>query len=270
MQENKISTGKDKLLPTYNELHPVTRFIENRIVRQLNNNKQFKSYLNNSKISWTNHIVLVRNIYLTLIGSGFYKKYLSNPENDYDCDRDLIIKIYKYIILNSHELNQLLEELSIFWNDDIEFVTGMIIKTLKNMTDGLSPDFKLFELFKNDEDHEFTKTLFRKTILHHNENKMIIDKFTKNWDIDRIAIMDVLILEMAIVEITGISSIPVKVSFNEYIEIAKYYSTDKSSNFINGILDKIINSLKAKKKIKKRGKGLMEGSKGMNGDDVKQ
>jgi transcription antitermination protein NusB len=259
--ENKISVGKDKLMPTFNDLHPITKFVENRVIKQLIANKQLKTYINNNKISWANHAVLIRRLYKTLIGSNFYKKYQEEPELNYNDDKELIIKVYKFIILNSEELNQLLEDLSIYWNDDIDFVVGMIIKTIKSFDEETGADFPLFELFQNEDDIEFAKTLLRKTILYHNDNKQLIEKYTKNWDVERIASIDIHIIEMAMVEITEISSIPVRVSFNEYIEIAKYYSTDKSSHFINGILDKIISSLKEENKIKKKGRGLMEGKK---------
>jgi len=259
--DNKISVGKDKYLPTQNELFPNTKFIENKVIKQIRDNRQFSTYLRNSKISWTAYPVLIRKLYATIVESGFYKKYLNSTEKSFEEDKELVIKSLKFVIGNSEELYQTLEELSIFWNDDIEYVISIIVKIIKNMEEGTAPEIDFIDPETNSEDMDFAHTLFRKTILGHNENKSLIERFAKNWDVERIASIDILILEMAIVEITEIVSIPVKVSFNEYIEISKFYSTDKSSNFINGILDKIINHLQEENLIKKRGRGLIKGKK---------
>jgi len=255
--DNKISFGKEKMVPSYNDLHPNTKFIDNKFIKQLSENKQFNKYINNTKISWANYPELIKKMYLELIGSNFYNNYLNSTDSSYLEDKDFIIKIYKNVIANSEDLYQTLEEQCIYWNDDIEFVISMIIKTIKNFNEEFNENYQLFDLYKNEEDIEFTKTLFRKTIIHHDENRQLIEKYAKNWDIERIAFVDILIMELALVEITEISSVPIKVSFNEYIEIAKYYSTDKSSNFINGILDKIIKLLKQDNKVKKIGRGLI-------------
>ena len=257
--ENKITIGKEKMIPTFENLNPNTKFVNNKLARQIIENDELNRFVERTNISWNNHPEIIKNIYLALIESPFFKKYLANTEDSYKIDKDLIIKIYKVIISNSEELYDAIEDMSIYWNDDIEFILDMVIKTFKNYKEENDSNYHLFDLYKDDEDINFTKNLFRKTILHHDENKELIDRYAKNWNIERIASIDTLIMELAIVEITEFSSVPINVSFNEYLEISKFYSTDKSSTFINGILDNIIKSLQKDDKIKKIGRGLTEG-----------
>ena len=150
-----------------------------------------------------------------------------------------------------------LEEQSIYWNDDIEFVVSMIVKSLKRFNEYSDSNQSLMPLFKDDEDRDFTKDLFRKALINHDELRGLISEHSKNWDVDRIAFMDVLIMQLAITEFLYFPSIPTKVSMNEYIELSKFYSTEKSRNFINGILDKTLKDLKKEGKIKKLGRGLI-------------
>jgi N utilization substance protein B len=155
------------------------------------------------------------------------------------------------------EFYDVLEEQSIYWNDEVDFIISIVGSLIKkiNPRAGYVP---LPPVYKNEEDEEYTKTLFRKTIVHFDEHKKYIDMFTTNWDVDRIAFFDNLIMAQAITEMTEFPSIPVKVTFNEYLEVAKYYSTRNSSNFVNGVLDKILHTLREENKIQKTGRGLLE------------
>jgi len=153
-------------------------------------------------------------------------------------------------------LYQTLEEQSIFWNDDIEFVLSMLMKNLKSLREG--DKMVLPELFKNEEDSEFAFGLFKKVILYSDRNRALIEKHTQNWDFERLAFMDMIIMQAAITEMTEFPSIPINVTLNEYIDIAKFYSTPKSGHFINGILDKISAELQNAGMIIKRGRGLLE------------
>jgi N utilization substance protein B len=174
-----------------------------------------------------------------------------------DAEKDFLIKVYSEFIAVSEDLYQCLEEQSIYWNDDMELVISDIIKTIKRSNPGklLLPSGN--GVFKNSEDREFALNLFRKTVLHHEKNKALIENQVENWDVDRIALMDILVMELAITEMVVFPEIPVKVTLNEYIELSKWYSSNKSGNFINGILDKITFKLKESKEIVKRGKGLV-------------
>ncbi len=253
--ESKIDIARQKKIPTYEDLNPNMRFVNNKVVTQIAENPRFIRYTNNKKFSWTNHPELIRSLYKEIIKSDEYKQYMNREEDSYKSDKEIIINIYENHIANSELLYQILEEQSIYWNDDIEFVISMIIKTISGFKQNGS--VKLQELYKNDDDISFVKTIFRKTIINHEQNIELIEKYIKNWDIDRIAFLDLLLIEMAITEICEIPTVPVKVSFNEYIEISKFYSTPKSRIFINGILDKIINKLKEDNKITKKGRGLI-------------
>jgi transcription antitermination protein NusB len=253
----KIEANRQKLVPAYEDLHPNTRFADNRLIHQLESHEGMKHYLLENKLSWVNHPEMVKNLFLKLQASEFYTGYMEGPDGGYEADRELVIGFYSEILTSSEELFQLIEEQSIYWNDDIEFVLNMIVKSLKRFKPGSPEKIKLMDLFRNSEDRDFARDLFRKTILSHDDTHKLIHQFTTNWELERIAFMDILIMSMAINEMTHFNNIPVKVTLNEYIEIAKYYSTEKSSQFINGVLDKIIVYLKEEKKIQKTGRGLI-------------
>lgn len=256
--EDKINLARQKRIPTPSDLNPNTKFIDNKIINLLEKNKSINSYILNNKISWTENPELVKQLYNNIIQSSIYETYMSDEQTGYKNDKQFIINIFANIIVNSEFISQIIEEKSIYWNDDIELVVSMIIKTISGFKESDDEYKSLMSLFRNEDDKDFVKNLFRKTILNHETNKTIIGEFTKNWDFERIAFMDKLIMETAITEIVEFPSIPIKVSLNEYIEISKFYSTEKSNIFINGVLDKIINKLQEENKVVKTGRGLMQ------------
>lgn len=255
--ENRIELAKQKKIPTYEDLNPNTKFIDNRLVQRLSANEDLKKYLNDNKLSWVNHPELIKNIYTKIRESEEFERYMNSGVNGFNEDKKFITDIYAKIIATNEDLYQVLEEQSIFWNDDIEFVLGMVLKTFRTFKAKSVGEESLMPLFKNDEDKEFVKRLFRKALLNHKENEELISKFIKNWDVERVAFMDIVVMSIAISEMIEFNDIPVKVSLDEYIEIAKFYSTEKSNVFINGILDKLVNHLKEEGKIKKTGRGLI-------------
>jgi len=202
---------------------------------------------------------LVKKIYQVMIESDVYKNYLADKVNDFHCDRKFFEDFYAEVLLSSEFIYNEFEEQSIYWNDDLDFVVSMVIKTLKKFKEESTIDDHLSSLYKDDEDKEFTVKLFRRTLARSEENRKTIETYTKNWDVDRVATMDILIMELALTELTEFPSVPVKVSLNEYIELAKYYSTQRSSIFINGVLDRITKDFKEQGKIVKAGRGLIEG-----------
>lgn len=256
--EQRMDIARNKNFPTYEDLHPNTRFIDNKVYHQLLENDKLNSYLLNQKLSWVNDEDLIRNLFNDLKDSPAYQKYMSLPTASYKDDMALIIFMISELFAHSENLLTNLEEKSIYWNDDAEFMLGMLIKTLQGFKESAKGGGPLLPLFKNDEDLDFVKQLYRKVLLSKTENEALIHQFASNWELERIAFMDILIINMAIAEVLNFPGIPVKVTLNEYIEIAKEYSTDKSSVFINGVLDKIVNHLKDSKKVKKAGRGLME------------
>jgi len=253
----RIDIAKQKRIPTYEDLNPNTKFVDNRLVKFLEKNEGLTRYLNNQKLSWVNYPELIKNLYNEIKDSEIYANYMNSNVNGFNDDKKFISEIYSKIIIAYEPLYQNLEEQSIFWNDDVEFVISMIVKTFKSLKVSDSEDVSLMPLFKNEEDKDFTKKLFRKAVLNHKENESLISGFIKNWDVERVAFMDIMIMSLALTEITEFAEIPVKVSLDEYIEIAKFYSTEKSNVFINGVLDKIVEHLKSEGKIKKTGRGLI-------------
>jgi len=253
----RIELAQKKLKPSAEDLRPNRRFIDNKLIHLLRDNIALQKFLNEKKLSWVNYPEIIKNIYLQLKESDFYKTYMEKENSGFKEDKQLVNKLVTHIFLTSDELVQNLEEQSIFWNDDIDFVAGMLLKTLKSFKVEKGEENELMKLFKNEEDVEFTKNLFRKSILHYQEYEKLIASFVENWDIERIAFSDVLLMVMAVTEVVEFESIPVKVTLDEYIEVAKYYSTQKSSVFINGILDKAMSKLKEEGKVKKVGRGLM-------------
>lgn len=255
--EDKINLGKNKYRPSDAELKPITRFVNNKVVVQLEFNKQLKKFLNDYKFSWVNYPELIKKLFHQISESKEYVKYINGKEPGYKEDKQIIIDIFTNQLAESEELFSSLEEQSIYWNDDVEFIISMINKTIGSFKENQNDTIPLASLYKSKDDIGFVQTLFRKSIINHEDNQALISKYTKNWEIERIAYMDTLLMEMAIVEAIEMDFIPIRVTLNEYIEISKFYSTEKSSVFINGILDKIFNQLKADNKIVKMGRGLV-------------
>ncbi len=257
LASEKIEHSLRKKVPAPEDLNPNRRFIDNRVISQLRSNLSFKKYISVSKLSWINYLHIPRLFYGKMTSWETYLEYMNSGENDYQSDKRFIIKLITELFSNSEELLNCLEEQSIYWNDDMEFVLVMVEKTLKKFKSGPGDKIQLMPLFKNEEDEEFVKLLFRKTILNTKKCSELIDRNTTNWEVERIALMDILVMELAITEVLEFPEIPVKVTLNEYIEIAKYYCTSKSSTFVNGILDNIIKELREKKQFSKSGRGLM-------------
>lgn len=255
--DSRIELARKKKMPTYEDLNPNTKFIDNKLVKQLIDNLDLKKYLNEQKLSWANYPELIKNLYSEIRKAELYQSYMSSNTKGFNEDKKFITDIYSKIIVNHEPLFQNLEEQSIFWNDDVEFVIGMIIKSFRSFKATSDENVGLMPLYKNDEDKDFVKRLYRKAILNHKEYEDLISKFIKNWDVERVAFMDIVVMSLAIAEMVEFPEIPVKVSLDEYIEIAKFYSTQKSNVFINGILDKLVDHLKKEGKIKKMGRGLI-------------
>lgn len=256
--EGKIESRKLKKLPTKEDLNPNLKFINNRIINRINKDKSIINYLAQNKLGWNNHPDLIRKIYQQLVESDLYLDYINSAADGFISDRRFCEDLYSTFLINCEPLQNELEERSIYWNDDLDFVISMIIKTLKKFKSEEDENDYIMPMYKDEEDREFTVKLLRKVINNNQENRKIIENYTKNWDVDRVAVMDVLIMELAITELTDFPSIPVKVTLNEYIELAKYYSTNRSSTFINGVLDRITKDFQEEGKIKKSGRGLME------------
>ena len=249
--ERKQSAAKNKLLPTEEELHPNTKFVDNRFIAQLEVNKQLLEFSETQKKTWENESEFVKRLCEVIMNSDIYKEYMECATSSYEEDRELWRKIYKRIIFNNYELDQVLEDQSLYWNDDKEIVDTFVLKTIKRFEEENGADQPLLPEFKDDEDQDFARRLFRRSILNAEYYRHLISENTRNWDLDRVALMDIIIMQIALAEILSFPNIPINVTFNEYVEIAKLYSTPKSGSFINGTLDGIVKALKEENKLTK-------------------
>ena len=246
---DKIETRRNKLRPTAEDLNPNTRFIDNAFVAQLSTNTIFVSHVNKQKLSWIDQADIVKNLYEEIIGSEVYAEYMADETVDYEADKNLWRKIFKKIILQSQDLDDSIEDQSIYWVDDVELVVSFILKTIKRFDQEKGEEQELLPMFKDEEDAEFATKLIRTVLSKGLELRTMIEKNAKNWELDRIAFMDIVIMEVALAELLEFPTIPVNVTLNEYIEIAKNYSTDRSGTFINGVLDNIVGQLKKENKL---------------------
>ena len=246
---NKIDARKNKLRPSDDDLNPNTRFVDNSFVTQLSKNVQLQNYIKENKISWDNNQDTVKTVYELVAASDSYVEYMSAEKADYAADKDIWRKIYKKIILQSEEFSDSIEDQSIYWTDDLEIVISFIIKTIKKFDLVNGVDQPLLPMFKDEEDAEFAGKLLKNSLEKEKEYRKMIDSHTNNWELDRIAFMDIIIMQTALAEIMTFPTIPVNVTLNEYIEISKNYSTDRSATFINGVLDNIVKELKAENKL---------------------
>ncbi len=257
----RIEDGKLKLLPTYEDLHPNTKFIDNLLIGKILMNRDYQRQEDKLKISWKEQEEMLRRIYNGFRAGEEYRAYMAVDGSDFVRDKDIVIALFKNYIAPDVILQSYYEEENIYWANDYPVVNLFVLKCLKAIGDdwdesALLPDFSEEQGF--DESLDFALELYRSTIRKGPEYEKMISAKTLNWDMDRIAHVDMILLKMAVAEILEFSSIPVKVSFNEYIEIAKEYSTPKSKIFINGVLDKLIAELRGKNMINKKGRGLVE------------
>ena len=254
--EQRQEAAKNKKLPTYEDLNPNRKFVDNAVIRLLAQSDSVNAYLASRKLSWAKYPELVKSLYTQLEQSDYFKKYMTSQESSFREDLALITEFYTRELEESEILESALDEMSILWNDDLGFALIMVTRTLSNMR-ASHTDVKVLPKFKSIEDLDFARELFAKAAVNFDNYQEEIEKYTRNWDVERIAFMDNLIMATAVAELVTFPSIPVKVTLDEYIEIAKYYSTHGSSTFINGILDKIVASFTEEGKINKSGRGLI-------------
>lgn len=253
-----LQKSSEKHLATSDEKKPNKKFVDNAFFKILNENESLKNALEDRKITtWSLNDDYILLLLASIKESHLYKKYMSNRTNDFQEDKDFIISIYEEVIAPNEKLYEYLEDHKLTWVDDIPLVNTEIIKQFRSLKSEKDTSFRVPKIYKDIEDKEYVCNLFRKTVLNETElAKEYIDK-TPNWDTDRIAEIDTIILKMAICEFLKFPSIPAKVTINEYLEIAKEYSTPKSSIFINGILDNLVKEFQINGKLLKTGRGLM-------------
>lgn len=257
--ENDAEERANKHLPTAEDLNANLKILSNKFYLSLQKNKEFLSGLKKYKVAWDFEPELIKSLFTVLKNSDDYNEYLKKKDDTIQSDKDIIKYIFKKVILKSSIAEQVFEDMFIYWPVDKDVLQALIAKTFKNFAYDDFEKNNLAEVTANwEEDREFIVKLFEQSIKHNDEYQDMIGKKTQNWEPDRIAMMDTLLMKMAIVEFINFNSIPVKVTINEYLEISKEFSTPKSNSFINGILDKILIELKADNIIKKIGRGLIE------------
>ena len=249
--QKRIDVAKSKLAPTPEEKCPNMKFVENKFIAQLEVNKMLHDFVANQKRSWENDEDFVKSLFEKIAASDIYKEYMASAESSYEADRELWRKLYKTFIFNNPELDALLEDQSLYWNDDKEIVDTFVLKTIKRFDAKNGAAQELLPEFKDDEDREFARRLFRRTILNSDYYRHLISENTRNWDLDRVAFMDVIIMQCALAEILSFPNIPISVTLNEFVDIAKVYSTLKSGSFVNGTLDGIVKVLKKEGRLTK-------------------
>ena len=249
---------KNKLRPNESDLKPNVKWVENSLVLKIEQSKELNKISSARKVNWlgAENQEIFRKMFLQIKDSETYFEFMENGLKDFEEDKKFALALFKNEIINSEFLHNYIEDKSIYWLDDIDLCCSMALKTLKTAVP--DKEISILSLYKEDDDEkEFILNLCRNTIEMDIENERLIEILAENWEVDRIAKMDVLLLKMALVELQTCSNIPTKVTMNEYIEISKFYSTPKSNLFINGILDKAITLLTKEKKIKKIGRGLV-------------
>ena len=251
MQDRRLDAARNKYLPSEEDLHPNMKFVENQFIKKLRNSSAFIEYQKEYKLTWHDDDIFLKLLLDKIIKSNVYTEYMSNSNNNFVADCELWRDLLKRVILVDDDFTDQLESKSVYWNDDIETIGTFVLKSIKRFE---SCEEKAFmPMYKDEEDSRFGEQLFTLTVQNRDKCDELINRFiqTENWDTERVAFMDRVVMDVAITEVLNYPAIPTRVSLNEYIEIAKYYSTPRSGQFVNGILNSIINHLKDERIIVK-------------------
>ena len=231
---------------------PSPKFAYNRFAMQLEENHMLNEFLETQKKNWSDEPEFLKKIYTQITESQIYKDYMDSPEDNYDTDRELWRKLYRTLIQDNKDLDALLEEQSLYWNDDKDVVDTFVLKTIKRFEEKNQGRQELLPEYDNEEDKDFARKLFRATIMNADEYQHYMSEASRNWDFSRLAYMDIVIMQIAIAEMATFPSIPISVTINEFVEIAKVYSTPQSAGYINGMLDAIARHLIKSGRLLKR------------------
>jgi len=255
----RLEELKEKINPTNEDLNPNMKFIDNKVIRQIEENADIKQFCANHKIDWSERYDFVSQMYHEVANSDLYLTYLNSSQQNYQEDKDFVLNLLSIIFPESELLHWFLEEKNVHWFDDYNDALLAAYKNIDKFKENQSSKVSLIPLFKNDDEITFYKELFRKTLLHNVEYQKRIDRKLQHWESERVMEIDAILMKMAMCELTQFQTIPIKVTINEYIELAKLYSSRKSGVFINGILDSIVTDLKNEDLLDKMGRGLISG-----------
>ncbi len=254
---NKIEIRKSKLLAQPEDLNPKMNFVNNTFIKNIENNKQFQRYQNANIENWEQDETFLNRLYETLQADEKFIAYQNLEQPNFKQDKKIITHIFNHLLGENTEILDILEEKSIYWTEDFEFVINVILKTIRVMRSQTDEEADLVDLFKDESDQEFAYNLLKFTLQNQDEYSEKIEQHITNWDLERVIQVDVLLIQMALTELIHMPSVPIKVSIDEYVELSKFYSSEKSKIFINGMLDKLIKVYQEEGKIQKRGRGLL-------------
>ncbi|MCR5453776.1 MAG: transcription antitermination protein NusB [Bacteroidales bacterium] len=242
--DQQQEAAKQKFLTTSSDLNPNKKFVNNQLVAQLRANEALQSHLVARGLSWVQYPHVAKSVFHDLTLTDEYRAYMDDPKSSYAKDKAIIAFMLENVVLENNDFFDALEDQSVYWLDTAEFFVGMALRTIDRYKASYGEDAKILPKYKNDEDAVFADQLLLKAVSGGDRYRAMIDENAVNWDLERIALLDILIIQVALAEIEQFPGIPLRVTFNEYIEIAKNYSTEKSPLFINGVLDKIVQKLR--------------------------
>ncbi len=248
--------AKEKHLATHEDLNPNTKFVDSQLIQLLDNSDSLNDYLSVRRLGWGGQPEFVKGLFVQFSQSVPYKKYMSSPQVSIKEDIELMESFYVTLIQESELVEPVIEDLSLQMVGDLSFVLPLVMRTITSVR-ASHTDIKVMKKYKSDDDQDFVRSLFERSLINYNKYQIYIERFTSNWDVERIVFMDNLIMVIAMAEMINFPDIPIKVTMDEYIEISKFYSTPGSSTFVNGILDKLAISLQEDGSLKKSGRGLM-------------
>lgn len=251
--EEMSELNKNKHLASEQDKNPNLKFVNNRVISAIRSNQYLQDYLKKNDLSWSENRELIKQLYDTICKRKYFIDYMNSDQNDFDSDKQMVLTFYKREIEDNDYFFSIVEDFSIYWVDEIEFMTSKVIDTIVDWTES-KQDF--LPVYSSNEDAQFVKELFVYGVSNYDKTVEVIKDSSKNWDIDRVTLMDKFLIDLAITEFIDFPSIPVNVTMFEWVEISKYYSTKQSNVFVNGMLDKILTDLKNEGKINKVGRGL--------------
>lgn len=242
--DRQQEAAKLKYMATLSELNPNKKFVHNKLIEQLRINETLQSHLTASGLTWTQYQHVPKSVFNDLALTDEYKAYMADKDNTYAKDKAIIAFLIEHVILENNDFFDALEAQSVYWIDTVEFFAGMSLRTIDRYKASHGADAKMLPKYKNDDDAQFADQLLLKAVASGDRYRELISASADNWDLERIALLDILLIQVALAEVEQFPDIPLRVTFNEYIEIAKNYSTEKSPLFINGVLDKIVQKLR--------------------------
>jgi len=253
----RLEELKEKVNPTEEDLNPNAKFIDNKVIKQIEENSSIHNFCTNNHIDWSDRYDFIAQMYHEIASSDFFTSYMTSANRSYKEDKDFVLEVFSNTFAESELLHWFLEEKNVHWFDDYNDALLAAYKNVNNFKENQPDNIALIPLFAGEEEVTFYKELFRKTLLYNTEYQKRIDEKLQHWESERVMEIDTILMKMAMCELTQFPSIPVKVTINEYIELAKLYSSRKSGVFINGILDSIITDFKNEGLLNKMGRGLI-------------